>query len=92
MLLHIRAKLLRSATISGRIPRNSPAAQAKGAVCKESDGIPQPTLHANYKTLTIAHELLLMIASFKPFDELRLEIAHQNEGATAYFVWSKCGL
>lgn len=33
-----------------------------------------------------------MIASFKPFDELRLEIAHQNEGATAYLVWSKCAL
>ncbi|WP_247369954.1 hypothetical protein [Bradyrhizobium sp. CW10] len=33
-----------------------------------------------------------MIASFKPFDEFRLEIAHQNEGATAYLVWSKCAL
>lgn len=33
-----------------------------------------------------------MIASFKPFDELRLEITHQNEGATAYLVWGKYAL
>lgn len=82
---------LSALTRAGKPPRppSSPAAQSKGAVCKESDGIPQPTLHANSKTLTVPHELLLMIASFKPFDELRLEIAHQNKGATAYLVWSK---
>lgn len=67
-----------------RLPRNQRERFAKKAMGYRS-------LHYTRtpKPLTAPYELLLMIASFKPFDELRPEITHQNKGATAYLVWGK---